>query len=135
MCHFFGSKETSCLVCAFFYYPITLSPENISGVKWCFTSRQASRYFPFFAPLVLRQFFVWLSPIILCCVCVNNTNVKDTHRTMVSEANPCRITTYISAKLSSSVDGHPPVPCLWPALPPVVGASPADSTIVLPGWS
>ena len=53
-----------------------------------------------FEPLVLVQDFVWLYPIIGCCICVNEVNIKDTRPTRVSDDEHYRIQMEVSTNFS-----------------------------------
>ena len=64
--------------------------------------------FSLFVPLVLRQDVVWVSPIIGCCIFVNNMNVEETHLTRAREAKHSSIPMEVSANLTFL--------CIW--IPP-----------------
>ena len=67
-------------------------------------------------PLVLRQDFMWVSPTIGCCMCVNRKNYKDTHTKRLPEYKHSRIPTEVGFNLSLLCIGKPPY-ALSPAIP------------------
>ena len=62
--------------------------------------KSSLKIFALFLPLVLKQDFVWVSPIIGYCFCVNNINVEDTHTTRVPEAKHSLIPTEVRSNLT-----------------------------------
>ena len=77
--------------------------------------------FSLFTPLVLKQYFVWVYPVVVFFVCFNNVNVEDTHPKRVPESNHYCIPIEVSSNLAFLCIGIPPC-VLSPATPAPSGS-------------
>ena len=77
--------------------------------------------------LLLREDFVWVSPIIGDCVCANNANVEATHPTRIPESKHYHIRTEVRTNLDLLCI-RIPLWDLYPDTPPPLGGdSPASA--------
>lgn len=70
--------------------------------------KESLNIFALFSSLFLIQDFLWVSPVIECCFCVNNLYVKDTHPIRGPESKNSRIPKEVSFNLAFLRIGIPP---------------------------
>ena len=99
------SQFLSFQLCLLPHHPVYLEHKHY---EVALSLKARLKIFPLFLLLVLRHYFVWVSPIIGLCVCFNNNNVKDTNPKRVPVAKHSRIHMEISANLAFLCIGIPP---------------------------